>query len=104
VHTGAGRCCGLWIPLPLEELAKGEMLHDWELAQYFSVVHLQHALIDLSPAVFDAGDVEQDGRVLPKWTLLDIEDELDRAEVHVARLLFGDCGHGGDGIRSWCRI
>ena len=92
MYTGASRCCGLRITLPFEELAKGEMLHDRKLAQHFCVVHLQHALVDLSPAIFDAGDVEKDGRVLPKWTFLDVVDELDCAEVHVAGLLFGDCG------------
>jgi hypothetical protein len=91
VYTGTSRCRGLWIPLPLEELAKGEMLHDRELAQHFCVVHLQHALVDLSPTIFDAGNVEEDGRVLPKWTSLDVVDELDCAEVHVAGFLFSDC-------------
>jgi hypothetical protein len=92
VHTRPGRCRSLWIPLPLEELAKGEMLHDWELAQNFCIIHFQHALVDLSPAVFDAGDVEQNGGVFPERTLLHVEDELYGAEVHVARLVFGDCG------------
>jgi hypothetical protein len=92
VHTGTGRRCSLWIPLPLEELAKGEMLHDWELTQHFCIVHLQHALVDLSPAVFDAGDVEQNGRVLPEGAFLDVKDELNRAEVHIAGLVLGDCG------------
>lgn len=92
MYAGTSRCRGLWIPLPLEELAEGKMLHDRELAQHFCVVHLQHALVDLSPAIFDAGDVEEDGRVLPKRTLLDVVDELDCAEVHVAGLLFSDCG------------
>lgn len=91
MYAGTSRCRGLWIPLPLEELAEGKMLHDRELAQHFCVVHLQHALVDLSPAIFDAGDVEEDGRVLPKWTFLNVVDELDCAEVHVAGLLFGDC-------------
>jgi hypothetical protein len=72
-------------------MAKGEMLHDRELAQHFCVVHLQHSLVDLSPAIFDAGDVKQDGRVFPEGTLLDVENELNGAEVHVARLVFSDC-------------
>jgi hypothetical protein len=80
------------------------MLHDWELTQHFCVVHLQHALVDLSPAVFDAGDVEQDRRVFPEGTFLDVEDELDGAEVHVARLVFGDCGLGSDGIWGRRRV
>jgi len=101
MHTRTGRCRSLGIPLPLEEMAKGEMLHDREFAQYFCVVHLQHALVNLSPAIFDAGDVEQDGRVFPKGTLLDIEDKLDRAEVHVARLMLGNCGLRSDCIWRW---
>lgn len=60
------------------------MLYDWELTQHFCIVHLQHALVDLPPAVFDARDVEQNRRVLPEWTLLDIKDELDSTIVHVA--------------------
>ena len=91
MYAGTSRCRGLWIPLPLEELAEGKMLHDRELAQHFCVVHLQHALVDLSPAVFDAGDVEQDGRVFPEGAFLNVEDELDGAEVHVTGLVFGDC-------------
>lgn len=72
------------VSLPFEELSKGEVLDDWELAQYFSVVHLQHALVDLSPAILDARDVEEDRRVFPEWTLLDVKDELDSTVVHVA--------------------
>ena len=92
MYTRAGRYRSLWILLPLEEMAKGEMLHDRELAENFCVVHLQHALVDLSPAIFDAGDVEEDWGVFPEGTFLDVEDELDGAEVHVARFVFGDCG------------
>jgi hypothetical protein len=40
-------------------------------------------LVDLSPPCFDTGDVEQDGAVLPKRTLLDVVDEANGAEVHV---------------------
>lgn len=92
MHARTGRFCRLWIPLPFEEMAKGEMLHDRELAQHFCVVHLQHALVDFSPAIFDAGDVEQNGGVFPEGSLLDVEDELNGAEVHVAGPVFADCG------------
>jgi hypothetical protein len=67
------------------------MLHDREFTQHFCVVHFHHALVDLSPALFDAGDVEEDGRMFPEGAFLDVEDELNRAEVHVAGLVFGDC-------------
>lgn len=60
------------------------MLDHREFPQHFSIVHLQHALVDLPPAVFDARDVKQNRRVLPEWTLLDIKDELDGTIVHVA--------------------
>jgi hypothetical protein len=60
------------------------MLYDWELSQHLRIVHLQHALVDLSPSILNARDVEQYGRVFPEWTLLDIKDELNGAEVHVA--------------------
>lgn len=59
------------------------MLHHWELGQDLSVEHLDHALVNLSPAVPDARDVEQDGRVLPERALLDVVDEADGGEVHV---------------------
>jgi hypothetical protein len=49
---------GIRISLPLEELSEWEMLHDWKFTQHFCVVHLQHALVDLSPSIFDARDVE----------------------------------------------
>jgi hypothetical protein len=84
MHAWTCGCGGFRISLPLEELSEGKMLDDWEFAQHFGVVHLQHALVDLSPAVFDARNVEQDGRVFPKWTLLDVEDELDGTVVHIA--------------------
>ena len=91
MHAWSSGSGGFGVSLPLEELSEREMLDNWEFAQHFGVIHLQHALVDLSPAIFDAGDVEEDGRVLPKWTFLNVVDELDCAEVHVAGLLFGDC-------------
>ena len=84
MHTWPCGCGGLGISFPLEELAKRKMLDDWEFAKHFGVIHLQHALVDLAPAVFDARDVEKNRRVLPKWSLLDVEDELDGTIVHVA--------------------
>jgi hypothetical protein len=84
MHAWSCRCGGVRISLPLEELSEGKMLDDWEFSQHFSIVHLQHALVYLSPAVFDARNVEQDRRMLPEWTLLDVKDELDSTIVHVA--------------------
>ena len=84
MHAWPCGCGGFGISLPLEELAKRKMLDDGKFAQHFGVVHLQHALVDLSPAVFDARDVEQDGRVLPERTLFDVENELDCTVVHIA--------------------
>jgi hypothetical protein len=84
VHTWCGGTGGFRISLPFEELSERKMLDDWKLAQHFGIVHLQHALVDLSPAVFDARNVEQYRRVFPEWSLLDIEDELDSTIIHVA--------------------
>lgn len=78
---GWGRC--LRIDLPREERAKGEVLDNRELGQHLGVEHLDHALVDLAPAVADARNVEQDRTVLPERTLLDIVDEADGREVHV---------------------
>lgn len=88
------------VSLPLKELAKWKVLHDRELAQDFRVVHLDHALVDLAPAVFDARDVEQDGRVFPERTLFDVVDELDCTEVHVAGFVLRDCIFRRDAVGS----
>ena len=40
-------------------------------------------LIDLSPPCLDAGNVEQNGAVLPKWALFNVVDESNGTEVHV---------------------
>jgi hypothetical protein len=84
MHAWSSGSGGFGVSLPLEELSEREMLDNWEFAQHFGVIHLQHALVDLSPAVFDARDVEQDGRVLPERTLFDVENELDCTVVHIA--------------------
>lgn len=87
------------------------MLHNGELAKHLGVEHLDHALVDLAPAVLDAGDVKQDGAVFPKGTLLDVVDEADGGEVHVFGAValdgsgFGDvAGLGGvrDGALEGC--
>jgi hypothetical protein len=83
MHAWSGGRGGFRVPLPLEELAERKMLDDWEFAQHFSIVHLQHALVDLSPTIFDAGNIEQDRRVLPERSLLDVENELDGTVVHI---------------------
>jgi hypothetical protein len=58
MHTWAIRSGSIRISLPLEKLSEWEMLHNWKLAQHFRIVHLQHALVDLAPSVFDTRDVE----------------------------------------------
>lgn len=103
MHAGLPRIrYRLGITLPFEELAKWEMLNNWELAQYFRIVHLDHTFVDLSPAVFDTGDIEQDRRVLPERTLFDVQDELDGAVVHVAGLVLVYGWFGGDRVRLGC--
>ena len=81
---------GFRVSLPLEELPEGKMLDDGEFTKHFGVVHLEHALVDLSPAVFDARDVKQNRRVLPERALFDVKDELDSTVIHVARLMLGN--------------
>ena len=71
------------IRFPFEQTPKREMLHDRKLAQHLRSPHLDHALIDLRPAVFDTRDVVENGRVFPEGATFDIVDELDSAEVHV---------------------
>ena len=92
---------GVWVPVEAEEGAEAEMLHDWELGQYFGVVHFDHALVDLAPAGADAGDVVEHGGVLPEGSLFDIMDEADGVEVHILVPLRLDGGRFGDvgGVR-----
>lgn len=78
------------ISLPLEQAAEGKMLHDREFSEDFRSVHLQHALVDLAPAVLDAADIVEHGRVFPERSAFDVVDELDGGEVHVAVLVVGD--------------
>ena len=66
------------------------MLHHWELPQNLRGIHLQHALINLSPAVLDTGNIVQHWRVLPERAALDVVDELDGGEVHVHVFVFGN--------------
>ena len=73
------------IGFPSEETPEAKVLHDRKLAQDFCGIHLQHAFVDLCPAVFYAGYVVEDGRVLPERAFFDIVDELDGGEVHVLR-------------------
>lgn len=83
MHAWARRSGGFRVSFPFEELSERKMLHDWEFPKHFSIVHLQHALVDLSPAIFDARDVEEYWRVFPEWSFFDVENELDGTEVHV---------------------
>lgn len=75
------RCLG--VNVPGEERAEGEVLHDGELGKDLGVEHLDHALVDLAPAVLDPGHVVEDRAVLPEGALLDVVDEPDGREVHV---------------------
>lgn len=59
------------------------MLHDGELGKDLSIEHLDHALVDLAPAVFDTRHVVEDRAVFPKWTLLNVVDESNGGKVHV---------------------
>ena len=43
VDGGWGRR-GVWVELPAEERAEGEVLHDGEFGEDFCVVHFDHAL------------------------------------------------------------
>lgn len=70
------------------------MLHDGELAKYLGVVHLDHALVDLAPAVLDSRHVKENGTVFPKGTLLHVVDEANGREVHV----FGAVALNGGGL------
>lgn len=92
----------LRILLPLEQTSKGKMLHDGELAKHLGVVHLDHALVDLAPAVLDSRHVEENGTVFPEGTLLDIVDEADGREIHVLGAVALDRGGLGDvaGLRG----
>lgn len=72
-----------------------EVLHDGELGQDLGVEHLDHAFVDLAPAVADAGDVEENGAVFPEGAFFDVVDEADGGEVHVClALVFDDEGLG----------
>lgn len=75
------RCLG--VNIPGEERAEGKVLHDREFGQDLGVEHLDHALVDLAPAVLDPRHVVEDRAVLPEGALLDVVDEPDGGEVHV---------------------
>lgn len=76
------------------------MLHDGKLGEHFSVEHLEHALVDLAPTVADPRDVEEDRRVLPERTLLDVVDEANGGEVHVGLAVVVDVLGDVCGARS----
>lgn len=97
VHSGLNDF-GLWVVVPGEEGAKGEMLDDGELGEDFDIVHFNHALVDLGPAGLDARDVEEDGAVFPKRPGFDVVDEANGAEIHVAfPFALHGCGVGNVG-------
>ena len=77
------------------------MLHDWEFAQNLCGVHLEHAFVDFTPASRDTTDVVKSRRVLPKWSLLDIVDELYGGEIHVRVLKVRYHGLVGHGRGRW---
>jgi len=72
------------------------VLDDGELGEDLGVKHLDHALVDLAPAVADSRDVEENGAVLPEGAFLDVVDEGYRREVHPGvAVVFGDLGLSG---------
>lgn len=66
------------------------MLDDGELVEHLGIVHQNHALVDLAPAVLDSRDIVQNRAVLPEGALLDIVDKPDGREVHVCRSVLLD--------------
>src|SRR5271156_391351 len=51
-----------------ENSPDGEMLYHWKLAQNFSLVHLNHSLIDFPP-MRDSRNIIQSRTVFEKWAL-----------------------------------
>lgn len=68
------------------------MLHNWKLSQDLCIIHLQHSLIDLAPAVLDARDIVKIRRMLKEGALLDIKYEANSCKVEILRPLLV---HGG---------
>ena len=68
------------------------MLYDWQFAENFGSVHLDHALVDLVPCLHGR-DVVEHGRVPSEGGCLDRVDELNAGEVHIVlRKLFRRVG------------
>lgn len=68
---------------PGEKRAKRKMLHDRKLGQHLGIVHFNHSLVNLAPAIFDARYVKQHRAVLPERTFFNIVDETNGGKVHV---------------------
>ena len=60
------------------------MLNHRKFRKDLSIVHLDHALVDLCPASRYTRDIEKDRAVLPERAFLDVVNEADRTEVHVS--------------------
>lgn len=91
----------LGVAVPGKQRTEGEVLHDREFGQDLGVEHLDHTLVDLAPAVFDARHVIEDRAVFPKGALLDVVDEPDGGEVHVSLSEPLHCFRLEDVARLW---
>ena len=67
-----------------------------------SIIHLDHALVDLCPASCYTRHVEEDWAVFPERAFLDVVDETDRAKVHVSFPLTIDDVPFGDAAWLLC--
>lgn len=63
------------------------MLNNWELVQNLSLVHLDHARIDLAPQLY-ARDLEQHWRVLVEWASLGLIANAEKRQEYKKRSLF----------------
>lgn len=77
------------------------MLYDGELGEHFSIIHFDHALVDLGPARSDPGYIKQHWTMFPEWTPFDIVNKADGREIHIHfPLPFDDVGFG-DAAGIW---
>ncbi len=75
--------------VPAKERPERKVLHNRELGQHFGVKHFDHALVDLAPAILDAGHIEEDGTVFPKGSLFHVVYEPHCREIHVRGAVLG---------------
>lgn len=83
------------ILVPRKERAKGKVLNNGELGENLCIEHLDHALVDLAPAVANARNVKENRAVLPEGACFDVVDEANGGKIHVGlALVFDNCGLG----------